>query len=70
MKKKRSTMQLQVFNIVIKVHEDQTTIKATNDLKVQKLQFIKFKKESESTKLPILSNQQDQLQNHVCLHCT
>lgn len=24
-------MQLQVFNIVIKVHEDQTTIKATND---------------------------------------
>ena len=63
-------MQLQVFNIVIKVHEDQTTIKATNDLKVQKLQFIKFKKESESTKLPILSNQQDQLQNHVCLQCT
>ena len=61
---------LQVFNIVIKVHKDQTTIKATNDLKVQKLQFIKFKKESESTKLPILLNQQDQLQNHVCLQCT
>jgi len=40
-------------------------------IKVQKLQFIKFKKESESTKLPIiLLNQQDQLQNHVCLQCT
>jgi len=37
---------------------------------VQKLQFIKLKKESESTKLPILLNQQDQLQNHVCLQCT